>query len=68
MSFNVAWIKTFALGLISLIAIQSTYPVTVYSRDKNIQDEEIVLAEGTSLNLVTAQEISSKTAKLGDAE
>jgi hypothetical protein len=40
MSVPVAWIKTFALGLIYIIAIQSTYPVAVYSRDKVTQDEE----------------------------
>ena len=67
MNFPVEWIKTFAAVLIYVIAIQSAHPAHVYAQDKNTQDEEIVLTEGTSLNLITAHEISSKVAKLGDA-
>ena len=67
MNFPVKWIKTFTVGLIYVIAIQSTHMVDVYPHDKNTQDEQIVLKEGTSLDLVTAQEISSKVAKLGDS-
>lgn len=61
------WIEIFSIGLISVMILQSNTLVSVYSRDKTTQDEEIVLGEGTPLNLVTAQEVSSKTAKLGDS-
>lgn len=66
MSLSIKRIKFFTICLAYVIAIQSTHVANVFSRDKNRQDAEITLAEGTALNLVTAQEISSKTAKPGD--
>jgi len=39
---------------------------TAAVRAEHSQDELIILAEGTPLNVVTAQELSSKTANLGD--
>lgn len=66
MNFPAAWIKTFAAGLIYVVAIQPTLSVHAYSQDNGARADEVVLAEGTSLNLVTVQEISSKVAKLGD--
>jgi hypothetical protein len=66
MNFPAARIKTFAAGLIYVMAIQPTPSVHAHSQDNGARAEEVVLAEGTSLNLVTAQEISSKAAKLGD--
>jgi hypothetical protein len=57
---------TLALVLVCLVSIQSVLPVGVYSQETNPQNSEIVLAAGTPLNLVTAEEISSKKAELGD--
>jgi hypothetical protein len=66
MNFPIKRLKIFTFGLIYVLAMQSTHMSDAYSLSKNIQDAEIVLAEGTSINLVTAQEISSKVAKPGD--
>jgi hypothetical protein len=66
MTIPVKWIKTLALGLIYLMALQSTRPVAVYAQDQPAQDDLVVLAESTPLNLVTTEEISSKKAELGD--
>jgi hypothetical protein len=66
MNVPTKWLKIFTIGLINVIAIQSTHVAAVSSLSKNKQDEEIVVAEGTPLSLVTAQEISSKAVKAGD--
>lgn len=66
MNLQAKWIKTLAIGLICLISLQSTLLVDAYSQESVAQTDEIVLAEGTALNLVTAAEISSKKAELGD--
>lgn len=61
-------IQFFAVGLIFVIAAQSTQLVNVFAQmESNTQDEEIVLSEGTALNLVVVQEVTSKTAKPGDS-
>src|SRR5436305_878891 len=67
MNFTVKWFKIFTIGLFSLIAKPSIHLIDVHSQDKNSQGEELVLTEGAPLNLVTAQEVSSKTAKPGDS-
>lgn len=68
MNLHAKWIKTLALGLIiCLITIQSTFLAGVSAQEEsNTQADEIVLTEGTALNLVTVEEISSKKAELGD--
>lgn len=60
------WLKTLALGLLCLLTIQSTSLLAVFAQEGSAQATEITLAEGTALNLVTAAEISSKKAELGD--
>jgi hypothetical protein len=45
----------------------SSYPMRAGYSYQDKQAEEVVLAEGTSVNVVTTEEISSKTAGLGDA-
>ncbi|HEX8921304.1 MAG TPA: DUF2846 domain-containing protein [Pyrinomonadaceae bacterium] len=60
-------LKVLALGLICLMASQSTALMAVSAQEtSSAQADEIVLAEGTTVYLVTAEEISSKKAELGD--
>lgn len=66
MNLQTKGIRTLALSLICFIVIQSSPRINVYSQESATQADEIVLAEGTVLHLVTAEEISSKKAELGD--
>ena len=56
-------IATFIIALVS-VATQNISSVPAHAQDK--PDEVIILTEGTALNVVNAQEISSKTANAGD--
>ena len=56
-------IVTFLIALVSLATLNIA-PFQVLAQDK--PDEVIILTEGTALNVVNAQEISSKTANAGD--
>jgi hypothetical protein len=66
MNIPAKWFKALALGLIYLLAVQSTHTVIVSAQETPAQADEIVLAEGTTVYLVTPEEISSKKAQLGD--
>jgi hypothetical protein len=67
MNISITRIRFLALALIYMMAIQSINPRETHAQDNTAtQADELVLAEGTALNLVTAQEISSKRAELGD--
>lgn len=66
MNFSSKLLKMFAVGLTCVMAIQSTQSACAYALIKNRQDEEVVLPEGTRVHLVTAQEVSSKVAQVGD--
>jgi Protein of unknown function (DUF2846) len=67
MNFQTRWMKTIVIGLMLVMAAQSTYRIDIYSQETTTaQDEEFVLAEDTAFNIVTAQEISSKKAQPGD--
>jgi hypothetical protein len=65
MSFVIKRIKFFSIGLICIMALQSTPLIGVCAQDTQ-GEEMVVLAEGVALDLVTAQELSSKVAKPGD--
>jgi hypothetical protein len=68
MNLTAKWMKSFVVvGLTLAVAMQSTFVMAVRSQESKTQDEEIVLAEDTAFNIVTAQEISSKTAQAGDS-
>ena len=56
-------IATFVIALVSFATSAISF-VPANAQDK--PDDVIILAEGTPLNVVTAQEISSKTANAGD--
>ncbi|HEX8493642.1 MAG TPA: DUF2846 domain-containing protein [Pyrinomonadaceae bacterium] len=59
--------KTFVVGLMAVMALHPAYLTTFRAQDVKAQDEDIILAEGTTFNIVTTEEISSKKAKLGDS-
>lgn len=66
MNIPAKWFKALAVGLICFLALQSTHMVAAQAQETPAQAEEIVLAEGTTVYLVTPEEISSKKAQLGD--
>lgn len=66
MNIPAKWFKALALALVYLMALQSTHTVAVSAQETTAQADEIVLAEGTTVYLVTPEEISSKKAQLGD--
>ena len=60
---NLRQLKTLALSLVLTLLLCPISPPFVAAAT---QQEEIVLAEGTAINVVTAEEISSKEAKPND--
>lgn len=53
-------------SIITLVSIMCLHPARAAVCVQDKPDEIVILAEGTALNIVTAQEISSKTANPGD--
>jgi hypothetical protein len=59
MNFTAKWHKMFAALLACVIAVQPTHVA-------GAQGADVIVPEGTRLRLVTAQEVSSKVAQVGD--
>lgn len=66
MNFTKKWLKMFAAVLACVIAVQSTHVAGAYSLSQGAQEADVVVPEGTRVRLVTAQEVSSKVAQVGD--
>jgi hypothetical protein len=66
MNLSVKAARVLTVWLVCAIVVQTAYVSQASSQNQRAQDAEVIVAEGTPLNLVMAQEVSSKTAKPGD--